>query len=256
MRDFEFDRKIAVLTDGEAITFAHKSTFDDLQSHRLHINNYVEIYVYISGDTDYIIEDAYYTLQSGDVMIVTPHQAHAAVIKTPCQYERFYLLFPTHFFAQFRFDPLQALLRRSSTQSARLHLNDADRKKAHKLLKQMSSLCADEHSDSSSFEAFSVLMHFLCLLHNADKDTSSDAQPDGNVRLPELLHEILAHINANLTQIESVQQLADTFHVSLPYLSTLFSKHIGIPLSTYLRTRKIAYAKQLLESGQSVTNAA
>ena len=254
MPSFEYDRKIAVLSDGEAITFAHKSTFDDVQSHRLHINNYVEIYIYISGDTDYIIEDAYHTLRPGDVMVITPHQVHAAVIKTPCQYERFYLLFPTHFFSQFRFDPLHALLRRSSTQSARVHLNERERKTAHKLLRQMSALCADDHSDSSSFEIFSLLTQFLCLLHNTD--AASSAQPDGDVRLPELLHEILAHINANLTQIESVRQIADTFHVSLPYLSSLFSKHIGIPLSIYLRTRKIAYAKQLLESGQSVTYAA
>ncbi len=257
LKSFHYRRQIRAFTDLDAITFTHASSFDDAQSHKLHLNNnYIEIYVYIAGNADYIVENRYYSLQQGDILFISPHEVHSAVLKSACQYERFYLLFPSGVFRAFSFDPLALLLQASDGRGALLHLEKNNWLQAYTLLKKMSKLCTQTDGESQDFALFSLLTQFLCILNEARQTQQTAPEHEIPAQLPRLLHDILRYINDNLRQIGSVSELAQTFHVSLPYLSSLFSRHIGVGLSEYLRTQKIALAKQLLEAGESVTYAA
>lgn len=53
---------------------------------------------------------------------------------------------------------------------------------------------------------------------------------------------IYSHIKERIT----IEDLADEFGVSASYLSRLFKKEVGIPISTYIREQKIEIAKNLL----------
>ena len=47
--------------------------------------------------------------------------------------------------------------------------------------------------------------------------------------------------------------LSAAIHLSPSYLSALFRRYMGMPLVAYLQARRVLFAKQLLEEGQSVT---
>lgn len=77
----------------QPITFCYSKSSESPKDHVLHINQFYEIYIYIRGDTDYIVRDSYFPLKYGDIIIVNPYEVHKAVLKSDDLYERFYFWF-------------------------------------------------------------------------------------------------------------------------------------------------------------------
>ena len=65
----------------------------------------------------------------------------------------------------------------------------------------------------------------------------------------------MKYIDQNAAKIESVEELARRFGLSMPYLSSTFKSKIGTPIKSYIQAKKIAYAKELLDNDYSVTDA-
>ncbi|MFD3450374.1 helix-turn-helix domain-containing protein [Microbacteriaceae bacterium 4G12] len=56
----------------------------------------------------------------------------------------------------------------------------------------------------------------------------------------------LNHISKNIYHEISLQDLASIVHINPSYLSQLFKKEVGIPLSEYIQQERIEEAKKLL----------
>lgn len=241
------------LKSGKPILFVHRAGEDSSKNYQLHVQNYVEIYIYMSGEVDYVVEDGYYSLRRGDIVVITPRETHMPVLRADCFYERFYILVPTDSFSEFFYDPLTDILDRRAKRSPLLVLPEEKREELLSDLYRISSMCYRDMSESDFFAAYMTLAKFISAVGAAFGDSARAVPSERQVQLPPLVKEILTYINNHLTAVSSIGELADTFHLSLPYMSSLFRKHIGVPVSTYLRTRRIGYAKQLLEEGKSVT---
>ena len=245
-----FNRQIELklMQKSAPVLFVHKRSFDTPEGFSLHLNDCVEVYVYVSGETDYIIEENYHTLRPGDIMVISPHEVHVPVLKSPCEYERIYLLFPLDTFADYRFDPLLPFVTRQKGASARLALSAQEKDKALDILHQISALCKADPSPGDQLTAWGLTTQFLGLLSPISQ-TCGDEEPSG---IPVLLRQILQFISISPQELKSVGDIAKHFHISPPYLSALFKKHVGVTASSYLRIKKIALAKKLLEAGNSV----
>ena len=57
----------------------------------------------------------------------------------------------------------------------------------------------------------------------------------------------LDYIYAHLQEPLTVQQIADAVHLNPNYLSTLFKKEMGVPISGYIRNERIKMAENLLK---------
>jgi len=250
---FSVERKIQLLADSEPITFVHRYAPDRPENHILHINPYIEIYVYISGEADYIVQDTYYGLTRGDIIAVNPMQVHKAVLKRECMYERFYLLIPVQSFAAFVHNPLGRILNRSEGNSAKISLEEPKRGDVLAMFYDISRLCREPHSDGTDMLIYSRIMQLLCVLDSAL--TNETSQDEGYAHIPPLLADILSYIHRELPYIQSAASIAQHFQITPPYLSALFRKHIGTPIKIYIRTQRIALAKRLLGEGMSVTDA-
>mgnify|MGYP001638860893 CR=1 FL=1 len=252
----EFTRKLCfqAMNTGAPIRFVHSFTSDPGEKHHLHINNYIEIYIYISGAVDYVVEDHFYPLESGDIIVITPHEVHKAVIHGQTEYERFYFLVPTDVAAVFPSPALReyaAVKRRVPT---RIRLPEAERTEMRTLLNRLSALCGGEEDYSSALMCHGIFLQFLSLLLRQAERTESRADA-GDFPVNPLIRDVLVYVDQHLPQLQTVQEVAAHFHVSVPYLSHLFSHSIGTPLKSYIQIKKIALAKQLLDSGKSVTYA-
>ena len=65
---FRIEANMNVMRDALPIRFSHNKSMDKPENHVLHLNNYVEIYVYISGNHNYIVENNLYELKQGDII--------------------------------------------------------------------------------------------------------------------------------------------------------------------------------------------
>ena len=101
-------------------------------------------------------------------------------------------------------------------------------------------------------QCFSQLYGLLGLLH---QEQYSYAQPS---RLMVVLGPALEYIRENFTDPElTVETLAELCGVSQPYLRRLFHSAFGMPPARYVRHKRIAYARELLSTGEySVARAA
>lgn len=245
---FEKHLKIDLLEGAEPIRFVHKRSFDRPDSFQLHLNNYLELYVFSEGEVNYTVGNDCFHLSRGDVLAISPHEVHVPVLCRPCEYERFYLLIPLNSFKNYRMDPLSPLLTRKR---ALLSLDTKKRSRVLGVLCEISALCDESATDLTRLTALGLLHQLLAMLADEDdNDNATFVPPSG---IPELVRHILQYIVCFPREIVSVADIAEHFHISAPYLSALFKKHVGVTVSSYLRIQRIALAKRLLEQGHSVS---
>lgn len=254
MDRIDIENSVNIFKGGHPIIFAHKRFRDSAEHHNLHINNYVEVYVYVSGDVGYVVNDCLYELRRGDIVVINPHEVHKAVLHSECEYERFYILIPTDLFSVFSFDPLSKILNRPKSASSLIDLDESRREKALGILYEISDVCRN-NDGTDGLAAYSLIMQLLCIINSCTLSGKSELMAEKSPLLPKLIKDVLLYIDRNLGEISSVGDVASAFHVSLPYLSSSFRKNIGVPMNVYIRTRKVGKAKELLDSGHSVTYA-
>ncbi len=72
----------------------------------------------------------------------------------------------------------------------------------------------------------------------------------------ELGARAIRYLNGNMNKNISLDELAKHFFVSKYYLCRAFKRHNGISVHSYLNRKRIMYAKQLIESGETASRAA
>lgn len=249
------DREINIPLSKAAkpVLLAHKRSMAHPEGYFLHLNNYIEIYVYIRGETDYIVEDQYISLEHGDIVVISPHEVHVPVIKAPCLYERFYLLIPFDSFSDFAFDPLSHFC---PAKGHKISLPPKEKDRFLQLLYQISELYDSKPSQGhTQLLAAGLLLQAQSILAGTKETMPAVTEIGAHSDIPALLRDILKHIGLHAQDIPSVEAIAKHFYISPQYLSALFKKHVGVTPSRYLRIKKIALAKSFLESGSSVAEA-
>lgn len=248
---FHIEGNIPTMRDAVPIRFAHHKGMDKPEHHVLHINNYVEIYVYVAGDHRYVVENALYTLRRGDIVIINPREVHKALPLSSCMYERFYLLVDCHAFDGMFLNPLSPILSAPADRGNRISPNDNDREAILAMLYAISDCFADGREDC--LRAYGFVMRLLDEIHRHLQSGSTAA--DAPAHVPALLETVLTYVAENTAAVQSVAEIAAALGLSPQYLSAYFSKHIGTPLKIYIQAKKIALAKDLLDKGADVTQA-
>lgn len=251
MEDFWIQGNIATMRDAVPIRFAHRKSMDKQDNHVLHLNNYLEVYVFVQGNHKYIVEDKIYELRRGDMILITPREVHKALPLEDCLYERFYLLVDERCVDGLVHNPLTPLMNPGPHISNLISPEPEVREQVLQLLYGISDCFAQGENRQTQALGFVLQLLDICNRQRAKKQPTADY----TAPVPELLEKILSYVAENTASIESAAQIARVLGVSPQYLSSYFSKHIGTPLSIYIQAKKIALAKDLLDKGADVTGA-
>lgn len=245
------DANINVMRDSVPIRFAHHESIDKPENHKLHINNYVEIYIFVSGNHNYIVEKSLYELKRGDIVIINPREVHKALPICETMYERFYFLVDEHTFDAMYQNPLSQILNKPSNASNLISPDEDTREAILGMLYAISNCFKDGQNDQ--LRAFS---YFMRILDEINQRLGREHSFGGNVtHTPELLGRILTYVAEHTAELQSTTEISSSLGLTPQYLSSYFSKHIGTPLKTYIQAKKIALAKDLLDGGADVTRA-
>ncbi|MBR5307749.1 MAG: AraC family transcriptional regulator [Clostridia bacterium] len=231
------------------IYFSHLRTNADITDQSFHLHDMLEIYVYVSGEVDFIIGDNYNTLRHGDILFTFPNELHRPVINGSAEYERFYITVPTDAFDGFdsvEKSPLGCFLEAKHTDNRAIELSDEERGAFLRLLGKISDCIAE---DGDGYLAYSYFLRALHLLNSAKSIT---LPRDTNI--PQVLRDVLAYISENYACLMTVSEIAGHFHVSSSYLSSIFSRYMKVGIKQYLQYKKISGAKIMLSRGANVTD--
>ena len=177
----------------------------------MHIHDRCEIYFFISGDVEYLVEGSKYPLVENSIMIMRPAEAHSPRITGKSTYERYAINFPLSFTDTL--DPerrlTKAFTERTLGKDNMLCLSEEDMKLVKKLFSEM---CSNNDDYGKRLTINTHLITLLDILNRAwsDKKTSGHKQQSTFERM-------VLYVNEHLT--DDICRAAS---------GTLLSQHVAV----------------------------
>lgn len=193
----------------------------------MHYHSTYEIYYLDAGRREYFVEDKFFSVNAGDFVLIPKQKIH----RTGGAYGvRTLITFSDEFlFKTFTNDAVKDML-----ECFKSTLISPDESKTTMFRNIIGRLF-----DSKNSTEFSLYLgQLLVELSKCEAKTNYDSQ----------ISEIISFINANFSEIHSIEQIAENFYISKYYLCHLFKKSLGITVIEYLNRIKIKNACSLLQS--------
>lgn len=225
-------------------------TFDTMPPDNLdvrHTHSTYEILFVPDGRGQCLIEGSTFPIKPGTLLIMRPFEYHSVEMDKSSLYERYV----AHF-----------------SEGALVP-------EAAKLLKDIMS---DEKSSGKYYRSGSLSTGVHSLF---ERIISSSSLPDGERELylkmllselivllsvadgEKLVHDevalgarVIRYLNENISSDLTLDMLAKRFFVSKYYLCRAFKKHNGISVHGYINQKRVMYAKQLIDGGETASVAA
>ncbi len=207
-----------------------------------HIHDFCEIYINLSGNVSFVVERNVYSLKQGDIIISKPYEYHHCIYHDESEHNHFLIEFPLDNNPAL----FNSLLEKKMGKNNHIRLSD---EKKTKLLFLCDSLANKEATYLSSIANFFKLLTFI------DDGMAKYSVSDATGKISPELKEILYYLNKNFTSINSVNEIAEHFHISISTLERHFKKYLSMSPRRYLEDKKLQKACILLKEQYSVTDA-
>ncbi len=211
---------------------------------QMHIHSRCEIFYFISGNVNYLVEGSKYPLEHGSLLIMRPSESHRAKIISGGKYERYVINFP--FSAADIIDPERRMIKPFFNRPLGIgnlylpsELNEIPIEKYFKLI----CGCGDNYE--LGLEIYIRLFSILKAVSAAySKREHSDFSPSQSV-----CGQILSYINSHLFEDISLSMLAQRFFISQSQLNRLFKNTTGASPWRYITLKRLTAAKEMIQNG-------
>lgn len=219
----------------------------------MHIHNCYEIYYSISGGKQFLIDNKFYNINSGDIFFINQYESHYLSEVDNMTHDRIVISIYPEFLASLsssKTDLNHCFTSRNNVNQHKLTLSSEVQKR---FLYFIHKLCTTEGYGSDLLEraVFTELMIFLNKLFDT---TVSEDEHETNCYHKQV-DDILLFINSNLSKPLTIESLASHFYLSSSYICRIFKSTTGTTINKYITARRISVAKTLLTAGKSVTEA-
>lgn len=215
-------------------THVRKDTQADEGSH---IHDAYEIYVNLSGDVSFLVNNKIYPLSRGNVIVTRPGDVHICIHNSDCDHEHFCL-----WLQKYGNNALTDILD-SENFSPFYDLEESE---------EIVGLTVLLSTAQAQDKDLTVTTKILSLLEKLSERKSKD----GAKTLPVAVQKAINYIEENYSEIKSVNEVASSVFVSVATLSRLFKKHLSITPKEFLLAKRLSIAKRLLDGGAQVTDVA
>jgi len=219
----------------------------DTSQYILHSHNDYEIYMFLEGDSKYIIEDKVYTLKKNDIIIVRKNEMHRVFHNSSAKYTRIVLMISPQFFSAC---PEYEYAFLDSMKSAG---NKIDSRTAHASGLYDAFMRFKKYTDSFTNlytpVAESMVMEILYLINQIVSFTSPETN-DSQIM------NVISYVNSNYTKKISLDFLEKEFYISKYHMCRQFRKITGHTILSYIRNKRLIYANELIEKGYNKSEAA
>ena len=208
-----------------------------------HIHDRCEVFYFLSGNAQYLVEGSVYPLERGSLLLMRPGEAHCIRFLSPERYERYAVNFPLSVFDSF--DPERRLMkpctdRPLGRQNLYYQPDLAD------TMRELAYYEGDGYGRTLLFTAKLAELMVKLGTQNADRPSA----------VPTLSEYIVRYVNDMLFEDITVELLAEHFFLSTSQFSRLFREATGASPWAYITAKRLIRARELLQSGMSAKKAA
>ena len=236
--------------DGLYTRYAVDDSPDD-REFVMHVHESCEIFYFISGNAEYLVEGARYPLESGSILIMRPSESHRAKILGSEKYERYAANFSVSVIDNI--DPERRLLKaffdRPLGRGNMFLPTEFDGEDLRKIFAEM---CRKSNRYETQLNIRTHLFWLLDRINRAClKRGRLDYAPPQNIS-----ERIVLYVNYHLFEELSVPMLAEHFFLSPSQFSRIFKQATGAAPWEYITIKRLTAAREKIRNGESVHNTA
>lgn len=214
----------------------------------IHLHDSYEIFQALCDNIQYFVEGSLYLLRKGDIIITNTTELHYPQKSDDTPYERRFIQFkPSAFLPFFNTDynPLALFDQRKVGSLNLLTLHQLPSHPIHQLLDSLEKNSV--HEDSIHRLSQKIMLIDLFIQLDQAYSQNSEANNQSTPMDPRIF-DVLTYINQHYHEALNLDQIAKTLFIDKYYLSHLFKKNTGFTLYSYIQSKRIQLAKQLLTS--------
>ncbi len=216
---------------------------------QLHSHNNYEIYMFLEGEAEYIVEEKVYALAPGDIIIIKKHEMHRVHLLDNKQYHRIVFMLYPDFFIQDGFGDLENIFLATTSKSGnKISAKTAKSIGLYDAIMRFKKY-TDDFSSPYTIVTKSVLVEILYLLNRFSNLENTDT-------INQSVANVIHYLNNHFTDSITLDVLCEKFFVSKYYLCHIFKQATGITVQQYVREKRLVKALELKNSGMSLTEAA
>lgn len=236
----------------DKVNFGYDISTRSTEDFTLHCHNFYEVYFFLEGNIDYLVEGQKYTPTPQSLLLLPPHAFHGARINDPRAYRRFSLHFHPDILSMERRAFLLSVF--PSPEKFCRQAIYFEHTKKDGLISYFEALknCA---SQSGAIQAMLLPVCIEALLARI-LSMQTPADYDAKDLKPNTIQDIITFLNQNLCGDITLDMLSQRFFISKHHLNKVFRKATGTTVMNYLLYKRIITAQQLLISGHSAQEAA
>ncbi len=204
-----------------------------------HFHMTYELYVHVTGDISFAVNDTIYRMEPGDVVLTKPNTFHHSVCHSDCLHTHYCIFLQTA-------DPTLCSLLDPLADRGCLRYEKEDAAAMAELLENMTAALSSPLPLPLP-EKLYFFSRLLSLL------TRGMERPSAAGQYPETLRLILAYIGQNYARITSVGTLCDRFFISQATLERLFSRYLHMTPHKYVEAARLAAACRLLSGNPEIS---
>ena len=231
--------------------FDYSHSSEEIASEKLHTkhchDSYEILYV-VSGKGKYLIEGAKFNLAPRTLVLIKPFEYHCVEVNAETCYERYVIHFSENDITEEIKDVLKQISNADGGDSGSFYSSGALSQATVSIFerfKQVEELKAGER-DTYAKLLLSELIFLLSATGN--QPIAHDEYKIGA--------RVAKYINEFLDKDVSLDIIAKRFFISKYYLCRLFKSYSGVSIHAYISQKRVFYAKQLIEAGETASGAA
>lgn len=212
-----------------------------------HCHDAYEILYVIEGAGRMVVEGTLFDINPGTLLVIRPFEYHSMQLDPSSPYERYVLHFSEGDLVNDALKLLNTMLE-GVEGSGKLYTAAALSKNVRPVFERFDTAESLPDNEKSIYvkTLLSELMVFLSV---------SGGEHIG-INEGELGARVIRYLNENIYRNISLDTLARRFFVSKYYLCRAFKKHNGVSVHGYVNHKRVLYAKQLIEQGETASGAA
>lgn len=206
-----------------------------------HAHECCEIYINVSGDVSFAVEDSIYPIGRGDVIITRPQEYHYCIHNTNSVHKHYRVIFWT----QNNYELLNIFYNRDLGKGNLIVL--PEEKKAALMRLCQSMVDGGEKTQIGNMLDF---LHLIDLLNGGSSISSESA-----LRFPGELDRAIGYIRENDRKPFLISDVAEACGVSIATLERLFKQNLHMSPKQYILEMRLGRAKAELARGKNVSEA-
>lgn len=222
-----------------------------------HYHEFDKVVIFISGKVSYTIEGITYPLQPGDILLISNHTIHKAIIDTEDNYERIVIYINPGFIKRNNTGDTELMRCFKTAESRRFYLLRPDIERQESIRHILSELENEISSDEYGADILAKIT-MLQLLVQLNRSTlageTSKAKP--SVFYDPKIAAIISYINNNLDAELSVDALASMSYISKYHFMRKFKELTGYTVHSYILQKRLISAADRIKSGVPASRAA